>query len=75
MELQNQNNIVKAELTKLYEMLITKVDQLEKIKAPKSDIRRIINQQFSVETMLKNYFDFDNCNQNNEILLACKLEK
>ena len=73
MKLENQNNLVKAEITKLYEMLTTKIEEMEKLNAPRPDVRRVANQQFAVKTILENYFDFHNCNQNKEIEVACKI--
>jgi hypothetical protein len=67
MKLENQNNLVKAEITKLYEMLTTKIEEMEKLNAPRPDVRRLAKQQFAVKTILENYFDFHNCNQNKEI--------
>jgi len=73
MKLENQNNLVKAEITKLYEMLTTKIEEMKKLNAPRPDVRRVIGQQFAVKVILENYFDFHNCNQNKEIEVACKI--
>ncbi len=71
--LENQNNIVKAELTKLYEMMITKVEKMEKINAPRPDVRRVAEQLMILKSLLENYFDFYNSDRNKEIEVACKI--
>ena len=73
MKLENQNNLVKAEITKLYEMLIIKIEQMEKLNAPRPDVRKVVGQQMAVKAILENYFDFHKCNQNKEIEMACKI--
>lgn len=73
MELETQNNIVKAELIKFNEMLSAKVKSMEKINAYKPDIRCVAGQQFVVETLLKNYFNYNNGNQNTELERVCKI--
>jgi len=73
MELENQHNKTKIELTRLYEMLSLKIIEMESVKAPRPNIRRMINQEMAVKTILENYFNFHNANQNNEIEIACKI--
>ena len=58
MNLQDQNNLVRSEMIKLYEMITAKIQIMENLNAPKSDMRRVVEQQLAVKTILENYFDF-----------------
>jgi hypothetical protein len=73
MELVNQNNLVKIELKRLYDMLGDKLLHMEKINASRPDIRRVTNQYYEVKHLLRNYFDLDETGGNNGIEIACKI--
>ena len=72
-ELENQYNLVKSEMIKLHDMLTKKVEEMEALNTSRFQVRSVEAQLCYVNTILKNYFDFFDCNQNNEILIACKL--
>ena len=73
MTLENQNNLVKTEITKLYEMLGNKINEMKKMNVVNSDVLRLITQQFEVKQILINYFDYYNMGNNKEIEIACKM--
>jgi len=73
MKLVNQNNLVKIELKRLYDMLGDKLNHMEKNNVSRPDIRRVANQYYEVQHLLRNYFDLDGTGGNNEIEIACKI--
>lgn len=73
MKLEDQNNIVKNEIEKLHYMFSEKINVMEQMNAPCSEIRRLIDRRSELENILANYYDFYNSNTPNQLEIACKI--